>query len=515
MGHSLDAATMIGELLELLVPRFADLAAVGLADGSIPLSWRAVDEAGAVADGVVPDALRAPVEGAIRRAMIDGRRELLPVGERCPQGLVLPLVARGRTVGALAAAMTSSARRYADADLELFPLVAARIALALDNGRLYREIQERDRQKDEFLAMLSHELRNPLGAITTATHLLQTVPLTDGRAVKARDVLLRQSSHLARIVDDLLDVAQVTTGRVTLHRSAMDLRELVEQAIETLRVSGRLDRHRLEIRLQSVVADVDAERTAQIVTNILVNALKYTDPGGCIEVDLSADDTHAVLSIQDTGIGMTADMIGRLFQPFSQEYQALDRSRGGLGLGLTLVRRLVELQDGFVEARSEGPGMGSAFTVRLPRALRAAPRPAAVPRDLSSAGELRILLVEDNADAREMLRTLLDMAGHETYEAGDGLEALARAREVKPQVALVDLGLPGIDGLELASRIRSLPQGDGMVLVALTGYGQPHDRQRTRDAGFDFHVVKPVASDVLRDVLALAAARVGARTVAP
>ena len=514
LGRSLDAGTMIGELLELLVPRIADLAAVGLADRGVPLSWRAVDEAGS-ADTVVADALRIPVETAVRGAMAEGRSEPLAGVAPSVRGLVLPLVARGRTVGALAVAMTRSARSYAGPDLEVLPLVAARIALALDNSRLYRDIQERDRQKDEFLAMLSHELRNPLGAITTATHLLEAVPLTDGRAVKARDVLLRQSSHLARIVDDLLDVAQVTTGRVTLHRSAEDLRELVEQAIEILRVSGRLDRHRVESRLQSVVVDVDAERTAQIVTNILVNAVKYTDPEGHIDVDLHADETHAVLCIRDTGIGMSRDMIRRLFQPFSQESQALDRSRGGLGLGLTLVRRLVELQDGYVEADSDGPGTGSAFTVRLPRSARAVPRRAEAAGDLPGAGELRILLVEDNVDAREMLRTLLHLAGHETYEAADGLEALVLARAMRPQVALVDLGLPGMDGLELASRLRSLPEGEAIVLVALTGYGQPHDRQRTRDAGFDLHVVKPVTRDMLRNVLAMAAARVAPRIVAP
>jgi signal transduction histidine kinase len=305
--------------------------------------------------------------------MAEGRLEKLAGSAPPLCGVVLPLVARGRTVGALAAALTVSARDYAEDDLELLRIVANRAALSLDNSRLYREIQDRDRQKDEFLAMLSHELRNPLGAIATAVHLLEGVDLTDGRALKARDVLGRQTSHLARIVDDLLDVAQVTTGRVTLDRAPVDLRELVERAIDTLRVSGRLARHRVTARLQPVVVDVDAVRTAQIVTNILVNAVKYTDPGGAIDVELSAESTHAVLRVRDSGIGMSAEMIGRLFQPFSQEHQALDRARGGLGLGLTLVRRLVELQDGRVDAQSEGPGRGSTFTVRLPRAVLRAP----------------------------------------------------------------------------------------------------------------------------------------------
>jgi signal transduction histidine kinase/DNA-binding response OmpR family regulator len=506
LGRSLDTPTMVREMLDLFVPRLADLAAVALADGAEGPSWRAVEGAGS-------DALRSAVEAAIGRAMAEGRIEALAGTAPPLRGVVLPLVARGRTVGALAAALTVSARDYAEDDLELLRIVANRAALSLDNSRLYREIQDRDRQKDEFLAMLSHELRNPLGAITTAVHLLEGVNFTDGRALKARDVLARQTSHLARIVDDLLDVAQVTTGRVTLERVAVDLRELVEQALDTLRVSGRLGDHRVTARLQTVMVDVDAVRTVQIISNILVNAVKYTDPGGTIDLELFAEGTHAVLRVKDSGIGMSPDMIQRLFQPFSQEHQALDRARGGLGLGLTLVRRLVELQDGHVDAQSEGRGRGSTFTVRLPLAMPAIrPRPDA-PDDLRGSGALRILVVEDRSDAREMLRTLLVLSGHEVYEAADGAEGVRLACELKPQVALIDLGLPEVDGLQVASRIRASAGGDEIMLVALTGYGQPQDRQRTRDAGFDRHVVKPVGMDALREVLALAAARFAPRDV--
>ncbi len=520
LGQSLDAPTMVRGLLELFVPRLADVAAVALADGSGQISWRVADAAGHVRDASLPaavgeasDRLEIAIDEAMERAMAEGKPAMLRAVEMSLRGQVLPLVARGRTVGAVAAAMTTSSRHYAEADLELLRLMANRVALAFDNSRLYREIQERDRQKDEFLAMLSHELRNPLGAITTAAHLLQTVGLTDGRAVKARDVILRQSSHLARIADDLLDVAQVTTGRVTLHRAAVDLRELVEQAIDVLRLSGRLDGHEVTARLQPVVVDVDAVRTTQVITNMLVNAVKYTDPGGRIDVALHAEDAYAVLRVQDTGIGMSPDMIQRLFQPFSQGHQGLDRARGGLGLGLTLVRRLVELHGGHVEAQSEGPGRGSVFTVRLPRMVRATLRRSEGAYGVPGTAALRILVVEDRVDAREMLRALLDLAGHETLEAADGGEALRLARDLRPQVALIDLGLPGLDGLEVASRIRSAPEGESMVLVALTGYGQPHDRQKTRDAGFDLHVVKPVASDTLRDILALAAVRFAPRTI--
>ena len=509
LSRSLDAPTLVRELLELFVPRLADLVAVALADGDSEPDWRAVEAGGTIGTAAPPDQIRVGVEAAIRRAIADGTAQALDGG---PRGLVLPLVARGRTVGAVAAAMMASGRHYVDADHELMRIVANRVALVLDNSRLYREIQERDRQKDEFLAMLSHELRNPLGAITTAAHLLETVDLTDTRAVKARNVLLRQSSHLARIVDDLLDGAQVTTGRVILDRATVDLREVVEHAIDVLRVSGRLAEHAVGTRLESVMVD-DAVRTEQVVTNILMNAVKYTDPGGRIDVDLHAEETHAVMRVQDTGIGMSPEMLQRLFQPFSQEHQALDRARGGLGLGLTLVRRLIELQDGHVEAQSEGPGRGSLFTVRLPCAVGAAPPRPHRAGPLPSEAALRILIVEDNHDAREVLRALLDLAGHKTYEAADGLEGLRLARLRKPQVVLIDLGLPGVDGLEVASRIRSTPDGAGMLLIAVTGYGQRLDRQRTREAGFDLHVVKPVDPETLGNVLALAVQRFAPRAV--
>ena len=519
LGRSLDAPTMVRDLLELFVPRMADVAAVVLSDGARddvgPVAWRAVAALGAAADERPPSGLGPEIEAAIRGAIADGTPRTLGSPDGLLRGVAMPLVARGRTVGAVAAALTSSSRIHAEADLELIRLVANRAALALDNSRLYREIQERDRQKDEFLAMLSHELRNPLGAITTATHLLKEVRLPDRGAERARDVLVRQSSHLARIVDDLLDVAQATTGRIILNRKTADLHDLVDQAVEALRVGGRLGNHQVTVRLQpGVMVEVDPVRAAQVVTNILVNAVKYTDPGGQIDVDLRADATHAVLRICDTGIGMSADMIQRLFRPFSQESQALDRPRGGLGLGLILVRRLVELHGGHVEAQSEGPGRGSAFTVRLPLASRGAARAASGAHDSPEIPALRILLVEDNVDAREMLRTLLELAGHQLHEAADGPEGLRLARTLRPHVALVDLGLPGIDGLEVAAGIRSSRECDGMVLVALTGYGQAQDRQKARDAGFDVHLVKPVDEERLRAILSDAAARLLSRPVA-
>jgi signal transduction histidine kinase len=504
---SLDTPTLVRDLLDLFVPRLADLAAVSLVNED-QTSWRTIDAKGALSgDPPAPETASA-VNEALRRAVTGGETEALDGIAGTTQGVVLPLIARGRTVGVVAAVLVGPGRRYTEADCELIRLVAGRAAIVLDNSRLHRDVQERDRQKDEFLAMLSHELRNPLGAITMAAHLLEPVRLTDDRAVRARSVLIRQSAHLARMVDDLLDMARVTAGRVTLTRVPVDLAEVVRRAVEALRVAGRLDHHKIALRLEPVTVEVDTARMEQVVTNLLINAVRYTDAGGRIEVEVGAEYDEAVVSVRDTGIGMSLEMLQRLFQPFVQERQALDRPRGGLGIGLTLVRQLIELHGGRVEASSPGPGCGSLFTLRLPRV---APTSQSAPADAGPCrvadGRLRILVVEDNDDAREMLRTLLDLAGHETYEAADGPEGLRLATELKPQVALVDLGLPGFDGLELAGRIRAIPGGDTIELVALTGYGQMQDRQRTRAAGFDQHVVKPVDPDTLGKVLAVAAQR--------
>jgi signal transduction histidine kinase/DNA-binding response OmpR family regulator len=511
LSRSLDTPTLVGDLLDLFVPRLTDLAAVVLA-GEDRTAWRARDAAGTVTADPPPGEWALSLDHALRRAMANGEAEVLDGGAEARYGLVLPLVARGRTVGAVATAVVDDRRREAESDFGLIRLVANRAAITLDNSRLYREIQERDRQKDEFLAILSHELRNPLGAITTAAHLLEAVPLMDDRAIRARSVLVRQSAHLGRMVDDLLDMARVSSGRVSLDLVSVDLSEVVRRAVEALRVAEGLDRHEIGLRLQPTTVEADTARMEQVITNLLVNAVKYTEAGGRIEVEVGTEGTEAVVRVRDTGVGMSGEMLRRLFQPFAQEPQPLDRARGGLGLGLVLVRQLVELHGGQVEAESAGAGRGSTFTVRLPRASPAPPPRRDDPDSLRGEAPLRILIVEDNADAREMLRTLLELAGHETYEAADGMEGLRMASEVKPQVALVDLGLPELDGLELAGRIRAIPGGEAIALVALTGYGQQQDRQRTRAAGFDHHLVKPVDSETLGKVLALAARRLAPET---
>ncbi len=426
-------------------------------------------------------------------------------------GLELPIVFQGRLLGVLAHFAATPFRLDAD-DRDLLDNFVAQAAIALRNAQLYEEAQQgrRDaeaaerrasliaheveatsRAKDEFLAMLGHELRNPLGAISHAVHVLERLGATDEGSLRARGVVMRQVQHLTTLVDDLLDVARVTTGKIVLNRGPVDLSEIARQCVSTLGASGRSDRHRVTCDARPTWIDADATRVEQIVTNLLVNALKYTPAGGAVDVTVRPADGEAVLEVRDSGIGIASDVLPRIFEVFVQGERALDRAQGGLGVGLTLVRRLVELHGGRVEAASDGAGRGSRFTVRLPLAAGPSERTGAA-ATRHGEGHRRILLVEDNADAREMLRQLLALDGHEVHEARDGPGGVTVALEVQPDVALIDLGLPGLDGWEVARRIRAARGGGEIFLVALTGYGQPEDHGRSRDAGFDAHLVKPV-----------------------
>jgi signal transduction histidine kinase len=509
LTRSLEPASLVADLLALLVPLLADLSVVVLVDASgqpAESTWLDAAAGGQVSREPIPGG--QDLEARLARVIVDGEAETLTMPDGQVRGVVLPLVRRGRTFGAMASTFVQSSRHYRDAELDLIRDIAGRAAIALDNSRLYQEIQERDRQKDEFLAMLSHELRNPLGAIATAAQLLELADLPPENATRVRDVIKRQSAHLARLVDDLLDVARLTTGRIAVMRVPIDLSDVVRRALETLRMSGRLTHHTVNVNVEPALVEADFARMDQVVTNLLVNALKYTAPGGRIDVEVCAEGNDAVLRVHDTGIGIDAELLPRLFDLFAQARRALDRPGGGLGVGLALVRRLVELHGGRVEAASEGPGRGSTFTVRLPRLSR--PSSALRPRPAAPACErtpLRILVVEDDRDNREMLRAVLELGGHEVHEVADGLQALRLAGLVRPQLALIDIGLPGLDGLDVASRLRATVEGDAMFLVAVTGYGQEEDRRKAIEAGFDRHLTKPIDFDRLDEVLLLAAQR--------
>ena len=362
------------------------------------------------------------------------------------------------------------------------------------------ESQRVNRAKDEFLAMLGHELRNPLGAISSAVRLLDQFKGPNEAIGRACDVLLRQSAHLGRLVDDLLDVGRVVTGKILLERAAVDLAEVARRTVGTFTAAGKTQAHRLSVETVPVWVYADSVRFEQVIANLLTNSLKYTPAGGAIRVTVGHDGPQALLQVEDTGMGISPDLLPHIFDLFVQGERRLDRALGGLGIGLTLVQRLVDLHDGSVEAYSAGPGRGSRFTIRLtaiPAQVSAEP---AKPTS-TTATPRRVLVVEDNEDSRDMLRQLLENAGHEVHDVGDGPQGVDAALRLEPDVALIDVGLPELDGYEVARRIRAGTRRD-MLLVALTGYGLAEDRERALAAGFDLHLVKPVDFDKLFDVLA-------------
>jgi PAS domain S-box-containing protein len=369
--------------------------------------------------------------------------------------------------------------------------------------------QRENRSKDEFLAMLAHELRNPLGAIQGAVHALALMNQTEPMALRATGIIKRQVVHMARLVDDLLDVGRAVTGKIVLKRTPVNLAESVKAQISAIASGSPDNRGRIDLASEPVWVSGDPVRLEQIVGNLISNALKFTRGDGAINVSVTREGDDAVLRVADQGIGIPADMLPKIFDLFVQAHHTIDRSRGGLGIGLTLVRRLAELHGGSVHAASDGDGRGSTFTVRLPSV--AAPAAESVDTQANSNGHAdrrafesrRVLLVDDNHDSREMYRAVLRAHGHDVCEASDGERALAlfleRAAERPLDVAFIDIGLPGgMDGYELARRIRSHPKGREVRLVALTGYGFPEDRQQSKLAGFARHLVKPVEPEALQ-----------------
>lgn len=367
-----------------------------------------------------------------------------------------------------------------------------------------RALQEGDRRKDEFLAMLAHELRNPLGAITNAAQLLKQLGPPEGHLRFATDVIGRQAAHLAHIVDDLLDVSRISRGHFVLRREAIPLATAVALALETARplIDARQQRFTLQVPPDPIWVHGDATRLAQVIGNLLSNASRYTQQGGEISLSVDHVDGEGVVRVQDSGIGIAPEMIPRVFDLFVQGGRPSDRAPGGLGLGLTLARRLTEMHGGRLEAFSAGVGQGSVFVVRLPVFAGEAPdEPDRSSVHPHQAVGRRILVVDDNADAAEVLAAALDMSGHDVRVALDGPSALEAETAFRPEVVLLDIGLPGMDGYEVGRRLKAMRGHDGIVLVALTGYGQEEDRRRARDAGFDHHLVKPITPEAILDVL--------------
>jgi PAS domain S-box-containing protein len=419
----------------------------------------------------------------------------------------VPVVAHGRVLGAITFIAAESGRLYDANDLAVAEDLAHRAAVAVENAKLYESLKESDRRKDEFLAVLAHELRNPLAPIRNALHIMKLPAATPQAVGRIRDVAERQVSHLTRLVDDLLDVSRIVRGKIELRKERVDLATIVNRAIETARPVIDAERHEFSATIDAapVWLNVDPVRLAQVVANLLNNAAKYTEKGGHIRLTAGREGGAAVIRVGDTGIGLDRDMLSRIFEMFTQVAPAHARSQGGLGIGLTLVKNLVEMHGGTVTAHSEGQGRGSEFVVRLPLAPQAGRAGGGAEMEHNglppAPNARRVLVVDDNTDAAESLAVLLRLSGHDARVANDGFAALRAAQEMRPDLILLDIGMPGMDGYEVARRLRQDAAFRDVKLVALTGWGQEEDRRRSKSAGFDAHYVKPIDPDVLEKLL--------------
>jgi signal transduction histidine kinase len=472
-----------------------------------------------VAIPVVPEILRSKVAVLVelyckRRELTALNRHLAEANERLSQANVALQEEKTRELERLNATLQQANLEMERTNLALQGEVAerARIELAL---------KEADRQKDEFLAMLAHELRNPLAPIRNAVHLMKMKPMQDPQLQLSRDIIERQLGQLMRLVDDLLDVSRITRGKINLARERIELGELVARAVETVTPTIEARGHSLTVEMPERALAIygDPMRLTQVLGNVLGNAAKYTDTGGRITLTARRRNRDVEIAVRDTGIGIAAEVLPRIFDLFTQLDHPTGRPQSGLGIGLALVRRLVEMHGGTVSASSAGAGCGSEFVIRIPVSVERADRrseggdghagaeqrrtaPEGAPGPVSA--QRRILVADDNADALESLATLLFLDGHEVYRAADGAAAMEAAERWRPEVVLLDIGMPGANGYEVARYIRKQPWGHSMVLVALTGWGQESDRRRSQEAGFNTHLTKPVDPTVLNELLARA-----------
>jgi signal transduction histidine kinase/DNA-binding response OmpR family regulator len=534
LGASLNLDEGMERLLRMLVPGLAEFAllAVHADDEELVMSYDGTDLQ--VREGMTsfPEALAHAARDA---AMQGERKELwLPATGAWPHGLrraqVIPLKAGARTVAVLTLGHREPAGTRPGADQAAIDEVVSRAAIALENARLFwnlkremgrtkeaeEKLQQASRRKDEFLAMLSHELRNPLAPIRNAAEVMRRIAPSDPGISWARDVVERQVTHLAQLVDDLLDVSRITQGKITLKKEPIELGKVIQHSVETSKMLLESKRHHLALSLPAAPIWVhgDFARLAQVVGNLLNNGAKYTADGGRIELAASADRGEAVVTVRDNGIGIDGALLPHVFELFTQGERTLDRAQGGLGVGLTVVQRLVELHQGRVEVRSDGIGKGALFRITLPCISEVAPREsyasaqhAEIP--LAHAGK-RVLVIDDNIDAAESIAVFLRLEGHEVRTVSDGPQAVAIAHVFAPQVAVVDIGLPGMNGYEVARRLKLTGSGTPALLIALTGYGQKEDRTRSDEAGFHHHFVKPADPRDIQSVIAGWAAGAGA-----
>jgi PAS domain S-box-containing protein len=524
LTESLDIGGVAERIAESILPLFQAQSSVVrllLSDGSLAC----VAIAGKWLENFKPGYILPPGVGLVGRAVVERRalwtRDILdepsvvltPEFRRGLAGaghhavLAVPLQVKGEIIGAVSTAH-AEIRTFSQAEIDLLQAFADQAALAMRNVQLFAreqaaraEAEAANRAKDQFLAMLSHELRNPLAPIVTAAALLRRPGIPPTVVDHSAGIVERQARSLARLLDDLLDVSRITRDRIELRWTVLSIADVVERALEATRPVVDERQHVVSVTLppRPLSVHADPARLEQIIVNVLNNAAKYTPPGGHISVVVAHEGDEAIVRVSDTGIGIPEDMLSRIFDLFVQGDQSLAHTAGGLGIGLTLVHRLVKLHHGRVEAQSAGPGRGSQFTVALPLS-REASAPAGPPSVPAPCPPADVLLIEDNDDARQSLRALLEHEGHRVAETADGTSGLDRDETMRPDIVLIDIGLPGLDGYEVARRIRAR-RGTDPILVAITGYGQADDQRRSLEAGFDAHLTKPVSLDQLIGLL--------------
>jgi PAS domain S-box-containing protein len=420
--------------------------------------------------------------------------------------LAAPLIGHGgQNLGAVQL-MDKAQGEFTEEDEAILVQLAAIASAGIKNARLYQQVREQDRRKDEFLATLAHELRNPLAPIRTGLAVLKLAPSIDA-TMKTREIMERQVEHMVHLIDDLLDVSRITSGKVQLKKEQVDIRTILDTALEASRPLIEESGHVLFISTsaEALLLDADPTRMAQVMSNLLNNAAKYTPQGGRIELSAERDHSHAVIRVRDNGVGLTPEALPKVFELFSQVGKTLDRSQGGLGIGLALVKRLVEMHGGQVTAESQGTGQGSTFTVRFPLAAMQAATGERINGEQSSrrlSAPRRILVVDDNVNGAETIAMLLTLFGHTVKTVHTGLDALKAAGAFQPSVMFLDIGLPGMSGYEVAQQLRSDSTMNSLILVALTGWGSEEDRRQAQSVGFDHHLTKPVGMEKLQSLLA-------------
>lgn len=513
LGRSLDLEATARDIVRLPVSLLGDTCVLSL-DWLRTAPWRGLvvevdsDDSSSLTEVTSPEQFPSEVRDTIRQVALCGQMELLgdsgADAESAPHTLVVPLQARGRNMAVLSLSRRKSGRTFNQDDLTVAMAFATRSAIALDNAMLHEEIRRTDRQKNEFLSMLAHELRNPLAPIRNAVQILGIRAPLEPDMQWVREVIERQVAQMVRLVDDLLDVSRLTSGKIRLHQQAITVTSVVEHAMEASRPLVETHRQQLAISLprEAIWIQGDLARLSQVLTNLLNNAAKYTEEGGNIWLSARLDDEWVEMSVRDTGIGIPPHMLEDVFDLFTQVDRTLDRSQGGLGIGLTLVRQLVVMHGGTVEARSEGIGRGAEFIIRLPLLKdRTTAQPEAPAEEDNASEPTRVLVVDDNADSADTLARLLRLAGHKVQVAYDGPTGLDLARTFKPEVLMLDIGLPGMDGYTVAQRVRQLDTPKPSMIIAVSGYGQPKDEQRSRQSGFDHFLVKPVDFRVVQSLL--------------